>query len=148
METLYGICDQNGIELLVENVPCKKSPYALVCEVAARYPNARFTFDTRHAHFMKECDVFLQSPLWQSKIAHIHVSDHAGRTAEGMWGVTRPILHPGEGLIDFEALFAAMPHNDGETVTLESPVMLPDGTHDLDKLNRSLSFLRLKTKNL
>lgn len=148
LETLYGICDQNAIELLVENVPCKKSPYALVCEVAARYPNASFTFDTRHAHFMKECDVFLQSPLWQSKIAHIHVSDHAGRTAEGMWGVTRPILHPGEGLIDFDALFAAMPHNDGETVTLESPVMLPDGTHDIEKLNRSLSFLRLKTKNL
>ena len=63
-----------------------------------------------------------------------------------MWGVTRPIVHPGEGKIDFDRLFAAMPPYDGETVTLESPVMLPDGTHDLEKLNRSLSFLRDKTR--
>jgi hypothetical protein len=59
-----------------------------------------------------------------------------------MWGVTRPILHPGEGKIDFHALFASMPPYNGNTVTLESPVMLSDGTHDLDKLNRSLSFIR------
>ena len=57
---------------------------------------------------------------------------------------TRPILHPTEGNIDFSSLFASMPPYIGETVTLESPVMLPDGTHDLNKLNRSLSFIRKK----
>ena len=41
-------------------------------------------------------------------------------------------------------LFEKMPTYDGETLTLESPVMLPDGTHDLEKLNRSLSFLKEK----
>ena len=49
-----------------------------------------------------------------------------------------------EGKIDFNRLFDEMPAFDGETVTLESPVMLPDGSHDLEKLNRSLCFLRDK----
>jgi hypothetical protein len=36
----------------------------------------------------------------------------------------------------------------GETVTLESPVMFPDGSHDIRKLNQTLDYLRQKTKNL
>lgn len=147
LETLYEICDKRGVELLVENVPCKTSPYLLVSEIAQRYPNARFTFDTRHTSFMNEIDTFLESPLWQKRIGHLHISDYSGETAPGMWGVTRPILHPGEGLIDFDALFAKMPPYHGGTVTLESPVMLPDGSHDIPKLNRTLAFLRGKMKN-
>ncbi len=148
LETLYEICEARGIELLVENVPCKTSPYALVSEIAEKYPSARFTFDTRHADFMKESEIFLASPLWRSRIAHIHVSDHAGTTAEGMWGVTRPILHPGEGKIDFMRLFSRMAAWAGNTVTLESPVMHADGTHDISKLNATLTFLRENMKNL
>jgi sugar phosphate isomerase/epimerase len=93
-----------------------------------------------------ETDRFLQSEIWRKRIGHIHVSDHCGLTVPGMWGVTRPIVHPGEGKIDFDEFFNKMPPYDGETVTLESPVMLPDGTHDLEKLNRTLSFLREKMK--
>lgn len=144
LETLYEICEKREIELFVENVPCRHSPYEHILKIAEKYPFARFTFDTRHADFIGETSKFLESPIWKTKIGHIHVSDHCGQTAPGMWGVTRPILHPGEGRIDFDALFASMPPYDGETVTLESPVMLPDGTHDLGRLNRSLAFLREK----
>ena len=146
LDTLFEICDKRSVELLVENIPCRTSPYESVLKIARKYPGARFTFDTRHADFMEETERFFQSGIWKTRIAHIHVSDHMGLTAPGMWGVTRPIVHPGEGKIDFDRLFETMPGYDGETVTLESPVMLPDGTHDLEKLNRSLSFLRDKMK--
>jgi len=145
LDTLYEICDKRSVELLVENVPCRTSPYESVLEISRKYPNSRFTFDTRHADFMGETARFFESELWKTRIGHIHVSDHLGLTASGMWGVTRPIVHPGEGKIDFDRFFKDIPPYDGNTVTLESPVMLPDGTHDLDKLNRSLSFLRDKT---
>ena len=144
LETLFEICDQRSVTLLVENVPCRISPYESVLNIAERYPLAGFTFDTRHADFIGESDRFFTSELWKTKIRHIHVSDHCGLTVPGMWGVTRPILHPGEGNVDFDRLFEAMPLYDGETVALESPVMLPDGTHDLEKLNRTLSYLHDK----
>lgn len=146
LETLYEICEKRNIELLVEGVPCKTSPYSLICEIAEKYPFSRFTFDTRHSDFMKETDTFFQSPLWEKRIGHIHVSDHSGKTAEGMWGVTRPILHPGEGLIDFEKCFSAARRCECDTVTLESPVMFPDGTLDISKLNRTLTFLNKMMK--
>ena len=146
LEVLYEICDKRSVELLVENVPCRVSPYETVLKIAEKYPRSRFTFDTRHADFIGETAEFFESAIWQTRIAHIHVSDHCGTTAPGMWGVTRPIVHPGEGKIDFSALFASMPPYAGDTVTLESPVMLPDGTHDLCKLNRTLSFLHEKMK--
>ena len=146
LETLYEICEKRGLELLVENVPCRISPYESVLEISERYPNARFTFDTRHADIIEETARFTESAIWKTKIGHLHISDHCGQTVPGMWGVTRPIVHPGEGKIDFHALFASMPPYDGETVTLESPVMNSDGTHDLDKLNRSLSFIRQKMR--
>lgn len=142
LETLYEICEKRGIELLTESVPCKTSPYELVCEIAKRYPDARFTFDIRHSHFMGEVERFFESPLWQKRVGHIHISDYSGQTAEGMWGVTRPILHPREGIIDFDSFFEAMPPYNGKTVTLESPVMHQDGTHDIPKLNQTLAFLR------
>ncbi len=148
LSTLYEICEKRGVELLVEDVPCRHSPYESILKITEKYPFAHFTFDTRHADFIGEATRFLESPIWKTKIRHIHVSDHCGQTVPGMWGVTRPILHPGEGNIDFQALFDSMPPYDGETATLESPVMLPDGTHDLDKLNRSLSFMRQKMNKL
>ena len=147
LDTLYEICDRNSIELVVETVPCKTSPYAIVCAIAKKYPLSRFTFDTRHVDFCKETDAFLHSSLW-ARIGHLHISDYSGETVPHMWGVTRPILHPGEGIIDFEAFFADMPTYQGDTITLESPVMFPDGSHDIPKLNQTLDYLRKKTKNL
>ena len=144
LESLYEICDKCGVELVVENVPSKvPSPYENVMAVATRYPHSRFTFDTRHAHFMGQMDTFLESSLWK-RIGHLHFSDYSGETVPDMWGVTRPILQLGEGIIDFESFFAKMPRYDGETVTLESPVMQKDGSVDIAKLNRSLVYLTEK----
>ena len=149
LETLYEICEKNGLELVVENVPARKpSPYENVSEIARRYPKARFTFDTRHCHFMGQIDTFFESALWQDRIGHIHVSDYNGTTVPDMWGVTRPILHPGEGIIDFDALFEKMPPCVADTLTLESPVIGADGAVDIPKLNQTLRYLALKMKKL
>ncbi len=149
LEDLYEICEKNGLELLVENVPCRvPTPYENVAEAAKRYKEARFTFDTRHCHLLGQIETFFQSELWASRIGHIHVSDYSGETVPGMWGVTRPILHPGEGIIDFEKLFAEMPPCGAETLTNESPVIAADGTVNLEKLNKTLRYLCEKMKNL
>jgi sugar phosphate isomerase/epimerase len=63
LETLYEICENRGVELLVENVPCRISPFKNVSEIAERYPSARFTFDTRHADFIGETARFTESPI-------------------------------------------------------------------------------------
>ena len=149
LPSLYEICTQHGVELVVENVPCRTpSPLDAIRRIAERFPDARFTFDTRHGTYMGQCEAFFASELWETRIGHLHISDYSGETVPGMWGVTRPILHPGEGIIDFDALFDAMPPYHGETVTLESPVMREDGSLDLEKLNRTLSYLREKGKKL
>ncbi len=145
LETLYEISEREGLALVVENVPCKTpTPYEICERIAARYPLARFTFDTRHCHFMGEISRFQASALWAHRISHIHVSDYGGLTVPDMWGVTRPILHPGEGLVDFDAFFDAMHPTDADTLTLESPVIGQDGALDLEKLNRTLGYLAEK----
>ncbi len=147
LDELYEICEKNELELLVENVPARvPSPYENVAEIAARFPRARFTFDTRHCHVMGQLDTFFESELWAERIGHIHVSDYSGETVPGMWGVTRPILHPGEGIIDFETLFEKMPPCGAETITNESPVIGADGAVDIPKLNKTLRYLSEKMK--
>ncbi len=145
LDELYEICEKNGLELVVENVPARiPTPYENVAKIARRFPHARFTFDTRHCHFLGQIETFFKSDLWETRIGHIHVSDYSGATVPEMWGVTRPILHPGEGIIDFEALFSSMPPCAAETLTLESPVIGADGSLDLPKLNRTLRYLAKK----
>lgn len=148
LDSLYEICDKRGVRLAVENVPCRQpTPIEGILAIAGAFPEAGFTFDTRHASYMNQCGAFFESGIWESRICHLHVSDYSGGTVPGMWGVTRPILHPGEGIIDFEAVFSAMPAYHGGTVTLESPVLAEDGSLDLAKLNRSLAYLAEKMKN-
>lgn len=148
LETLYEICDKRGVRLAVENVPCREpSPFDNILAISAAYPDAGFTFDTRHASYVNQCGVFFDSDIWETRICHLHVSDYSGETVPGMWGVTRPILHPGEGIIDFESLFDQMPPYHGGTVTLESPVLSADGSLDLSRLNLSLDYLKEKMKN-
>jgi hypothetical protein len=62
------------------------------------------------------------------------------RGSNKQWGFLRPILHPGEGTLDFYGLVERMPEYC-HGVTLESPVLSPDGKIDVDKLNASLDIL-------
>ena len=72
-------------------------------------------------------------------IEHVHVSDFGGGYRD--FSALRPILHPGEGTVDFPlfaSLLDAMDYRGG--VTLESPVM-GEGGWDTDKLCATLRYL-------
>lgn len=135
------ICTECGVSLMIENIPCVYSdPLSVWKKIAAAVPDMKFIFDTRFGAFHGQCADIFASPLWKSVI-HIHVSSYSGGKNE--WGLIRPILHPGEGTIDFDSLISSMPSYK-ESVTLESPVLAVDGSLDLEKLQRSVNYLREK----
>ncbi|MGN1094842.1 MAG: TIM barrel protein [Eubacteriales bacterium] len=137
----YGICEKYGIDLLIENIPAKyNGPLCDFEKIDKAYPKARFIYDTRFGEFHGESRAIFASRFWE-RVDHIHISSYNGQMKE--WGLLRPILQPGEGLIDFDSLIADMPPYDG-SVTLESPALSPDGYIDIGKLNRSLGYLRRK----
>ncbi len=132
----------HGLELLIENVPCTTAdPAANLAAIHAAFPEQRFVFDTRFAAFHGQSESLFSLPwLLGGCLAHIHVSD-LREGAPRDFSRLRPILHPGEGRIDFSALFARL-HAAGYrgTVTLESPVLGEDGI-DTPKLAASLRRL-------
>ena len=74
------------------------------------------------------------------RICHLHVNDSVFPTP----GMDRlPIMHIGEGRVDFGAFFALLKkRGDLGTATVESTSVRPDGSVDLDRLNLSLEEVR------
>lgn len=134
---LREIARAQGLRLTVEGIPCRASgTIQRLREVLAVYPDCAFTLDTRCAAFAGQLTE-LSAPGWvAAHVRHVHISD----IARG--GGMMPILHPGEGAIDFGALFAALREaRYAGDVVLESPGMLPEGV-DVPKMNASLDALR------
>ncbi len=143
LPALRDTAQKCGLELLIENVPCTTAdPAANLAAIHAAFPEQRFVFDTRFAafHGQSEC-LFCLPWLLEGCLAHIHVSDLRDGAPRD-FSRLRPILHPGEGRIDFPDLFARL-HAAGYrgSVTLESPVLGEDGI-DTPKLAASLRGLR------
>ena len=142
-ERLIEIADRNGLRLTVENIPCvHRDPLTHWKVLAETYPTLDFIFDTRFGGFHGQIGQVVRDGWFGpgSRIRHIHVSDFTGPA--GDFKTLRPILHPGEGIVDLDGFFAAVaPLYDG-TITLESPVLAEDGTLDLVKLNNSLTYIR------
>ena len=142
LPALRQAAEQHGLELLIENVPCTTAdPAANLSVIHAAFPDQRFVFDTRFAAFHNQSESLFSLPwLLGGCLAHIHISDlHDGAPRD--FSRLRPILHPGEGKINFPALFSRL-HAAGYrgSVTLESPVMGPEGI-DTPKLAASLNYL-------
>lgn len=137
---LIDIANENSIRLLVENIPC--TTYSGLENWRKLYsflPNIDFIFDTRFGAFHDEIEDILSDPLWKN-VRHIHISDYSSHPRD--FSKIRPILHPGEGVIDFNRLFERLKEKKyGGSVTLESPVMLPNGI-DFKKLKSTLIFLK------
>lgn len=131
------------LEVLIENVPCTTADPICNFETIHRaFPEQRFIFDTRFAAFHDQLDSLTQTPwLIGDRLAHMHISDlHPGAPRD--FSRLRPILHPGEGKIDFPALFTDLrARGYAGTITMESPVMYEWGI-DNDKLIASLRLLR------
>ena len=129
-----------GIRLLIENVPSALTDPLINWKKLLPYcPEIGFVFDTRFGNLHRQIDATLSDGAIVPYIEHIHISDHRG--AERDFSSLRPILHPGEGMIDFDSIARKLNEIRYEsTVTLESPV-IKEGGADGGKLRRTLIYL-------
>ena len=138
---LERIAAEHGTRLLIENIPSQMTDprtnwHALLPHIG----NSGLIFDTRFGCLHAQSADILTDGELTPLIEHVHISDFGGGYRD--FSALRPILHPGEGNVDFDEIARLL---DGfgysGTVTLESPVI--DGEElDTDKLRRTLSFLR------
>lgn len=141
---LREIAARYDLLLMVENVPCNhENPLAHLTRLKNAYPDISFTFDTKFAQFHRELDTAFEEEyqwLWNGAVQHVHINDYAGEYKE--WKKLRS-LHPGEGRIEFEAFFRELEEVRYKgTFTIESSSVCEDGTINLEKLNKSLKYLR------
>lgn len=134
------VLDHHGCRLSVETIPCiHATPLANIERVLEREPRATVTLDTEFLAYHDEIGAALDAGwLWRDGVVrNIHVKDYARGLADED-GVRRYLL-PGEGAIDFPALFQALNGlGYSGTVALEAPSLQSDGRPDVPTLARSL----------
>lgn len=131
----------SGIRLLIENIPSSTGdPLSNWQSLFPLPENTALIFDTRFGKLHEQIPETLTDPMVTPYIEHVHISDFGGTYRD--FSALRPILHPGEGTIDFEGIAELLNGRDyAGTVTLESPVMLDGGEYDIAKLERTLTYL-------
>ena len=134
-----------GIELLIENIPCTIHSGLSVWRMLYKYlPDIGFIFDTRFGAFHDEIKEIFNEPIWEH-IKHIHISDYSSHPRD--FSKIRPILHPNEGVIDFQYVFKKLKEcNYQGSFTLESPVFGENGP-DIEKLSKTLIYLNENIKS-
>ena len=137
---MASVAMSHGLKLLIENVPSTThDPLSNWRRACDEYPGTGLIFDTRFATLHDQVRDTLEDPLVRFNLSHVHVSDFVGGYRN--FSALRPILHPGEGVVDFTLIFEQLRSMGyGSTVTLESPVMVGEEL-DVEKLKRSLAFI-------
>lgn len=138
----YEEAERMGLLLTVENVVCaKRTPLYHLQTIMREFPDARFTVDTKMAEFHAELDKTLEEDaLWHGRTAHLHVNDYGG--TPGDFSDLR-VLHIGDGHVDFEPFFKKVRESGySGFATVESTSVFPDGSINVQKLNRSLNAVR------
>ena len=142
---LAEIANRHGVDLLVENVVCNhESPMQRWCELAEKYPDIHFIFDTKMAAFHEQLDLLYDKEyewLWkEGHIRHYHVNDYGGGYKDWKNLRTLPI---GKGRIDFEHFFKHIQKTGYEgTLTVESTAFNADGVVDIQMLNNQFEYIR------
>ncbi len=142
---IIDIFQKYEVELLIENIPCTNSSGLEIWKKLYNYlPNIGFIFDTRFGAFHDEIDKIFSEPIW-NHIKHIHISDYSSYPRD--FSKIRPILHPCEGVIDFNHVFEKL-YEVGYTgtFTLESPVLGENGPN-IEKLEKTLKYLNENIKS-
>ncbi|MBO4847878.1 MAG: sugar phosphate isomerase/epimerase [Clostridia bacterium] len=137
---------EHGVTLTVENVVCAvETPLTHIRRIMAEYPDALFTVDTKMAEFHLETQATVDCvELWSGRTAHLHVNDYSGGYKD--FGDLR-VRHIGEGHVDFGPFFKRVRESGySGYATVESTSVLPDGSVDFAKLNRSLDTVRENLK--
>lgn len=138
---LRDIAAEYGVRLLVENIPSRiYDPRSNWHKLLPYLGDGGFTFDTRFGMLHRQIEGILHDSSLTEKIEHVHISDFAGNYRQ--FRALRPILHPGEGSVDFKKT-ADLLNKIGYsgTVTLESPVVEGEDL-DMAKLADTLRFVR------
>lgn len=140
------LAEARGLKLTIENVICM-SGLALnrLRELRDKFPNIRFTYDTKMAQFRGENELIrLKEWDWlfrDKHAAHLHANDCDGSVQSGRQALA--VLHYGEGNVDFDSFFEYVRGTGfSGSATVESTSCLEDGTVETDKLNRSLESVR------
>lgn len=147
---LCTVAEQYGIDLLVENVVCnRRDPMTHLCEIAEKYPDAGFVFDTKMAAFHDQLELLYdEEHAWLIKdghFRHFHVNDYNGGYMDWENLKTLPI---GSGKIDFDRFFAFTKRiGYDDTYTVEATAFNREGVVDLEMLNRCFEKIRSYTKN-
>lgn len=134
-----------GVTILVENVVCNvEDPMKHWRQLAERYPEICFVFDTKMAAFHEEMELLYQPEyawLWQEgHIRHYHVNDYGGGYKEWPKLKTLPI---GAGHVDFDRFFAFIRTiGYDETFTVEATAFDQSGVVDTKMLNRCFEAIR------
>ena len=138
---LRKIASDYGLRILVENIPSQKyDPRTNWHKLLGNMGDSGFVFDTRFGMLHKQIEGILTDSELVSKIEHVHISDFAGYFRE--FFALRPILHPGEGFVDFEKTAQLLEKIGYEsTITLESPVVCGQDL-DIEKIKRTLAYVR------
>jgi sugar phosphate isomerase/epimerase len=135
----------NGLLLTIENVVCnQRDPMTHLHTLSQRYPEVRFTFDTKNAAFHSQLEaLYAPENEWlRQRIAHWHVNDYAGGHME--WdrflGPVKPI---GKGSIDFAPFFRYLKENgSGCDLTVEATAFDQTGANDISMLNGQFALIR------
>ncbi len=141
LDKIFEYERQYGVKISIENVPCTThTPYENIKLLTQKHPDIPVTFDSRFAAFHSQEKLFCRDKtLWENNIRHIHISDISEYSVSQR--SLRPIVHPREGCVDFDTVFEKLKNDYTGTLTLESPVFLPDHGADIEKLNGSLRML-------
>ena len=137
---LKKIASEYGLRLLFETIPgTTRDPLTNLLRLTETLPDAEFIYDTRlSALHGQECTI-LQNADFTSRLRHVHISDFRGKLRD--FSALRPIYHPGEGQIDFEAVADKLKKiSYNGKITLESPVTCDDD-RDIEKLRRTFGYI-------
>lgn len=141
MNELNRIAAEYGVRILCENIPSNHTdPRRNWHLLLPHLGDAGLIFDTRFGKLHEQIREILTDDALVPHIEHIHISDFAGTYRD--FSALRPILHPGEGSIDFSEVAQLLDDmNYRATITLESPVMAGENL-DIPKLEKTLTYLR------
>lgn len=139
LQSIIKIAKKYNIELLVENIPCTNNSGLKVWRMIYKFlPNIGFTFDTRFGAFHGEMSEIFNESIW-NHIKHIHISDYSSYPRN--FSKIRPILHPLEGVINFDFVFQRLKEIGYQgSFTLESPVFA-EHQPDIKKLESTLKYI-------
>lgn len=140
LPALLDILRPYGIRLLIENVPSVRyDPLSNWRRLLPYTDECSFIFDTRFGQLHRQIAETWADAEIRPHIRHVHISDIRGEARD--FSTLRPILHPGEGMIDFPAFAVILDRVAySGTITLESPV-IREGGADAEKLRRTLLYL-------